>query len=534
VNLTLDGNGTSAFDKCIFLGNLAQTGGAICLNRNLATFTNCTFVDNEAPNGSSIYNRSYNTVPVSNTVIAFGDSPPIVCEEGSRGVEIVCTNIYANTGGDWVGCIADQYGQNGNISLDPLFCDTANGDYSLYNFSPCAAANNSCGQLIGAFDVGCNLATTIALPDETDSLHVKSHMPHLAWAFEPASLFQQTEYEVELGSDNDWAVAEVWDPDVVVTGLSELVYQGPELLDGATYYVRLRTKLNGVWSPWYETSFRMNSLPGAPTVATPLADAVTGAQPSLYVYHSTDAEGDPVQYQFEVYLVSQPPQQVAVSELVDEQADSTGWTVWAVLEDNATYWWHGRAWDGYEYSEWSISRFFSVNTLPQAPSNPSLVAPMGEDLILYDMLPTFNWTVAADPDPGDQVHYRLELSLNQNFTLVVPFDNIAQTSMQVPDSLEFNTRYWWRVKAVDLVGLFGVSEPADFWTWTLGDVNYDHDMTLGDIMILVDHLFISGIAITPPKAGDVNHDCEITLGDIMIMVDNLFISGAELQVGCEL
>jgi hypothetical protein len=68
---------------------------------------------------------------------------------------LTCCDVYGNAGGDWVGYIADQAGINGNFSADPLFCDTANGDLHIFNASPCAPANNSCGVLIGALDVGC-------------------------------------------------------------------------------------------------------------------------------------------------------------------------------------------------------------------------------------------------------------------------------------------------------------------------------------------------------------------------------------------
>jgi hypothetical protein len=54
-------------------------------------------------------------------------------------------------------CIAGQYGINGNISLDPLFCDAANGDFTLQGISPCrpfSMPNSECGQ-IGAHPVGC-------------------------------------------------------------------------------------------------------------------------------------------------------------------------------------------------------------------------------------------------------------------------------------------------------------------------------------------------------------------------------------------
>jgi hypothetical protein len=64
-----------------------------------------------------------------------------------------------------VGCIAGQVGINGNFSLDPLFCDTASSDFSLFVLSPCAPANNSCGVLIGALDDGCTGPKALIDPD---------------------------------------------------------------------------------------------------------------------------------------------------------------------------------------------------------------------------------------------------------------------------------------------------------------------------------------------------------------------------------
>ena len=40
--------------------------------------------------------------------------------------------------------------------MPPQFCNPALGDYRLFDTSPCAPANNSCGVLIGARDVGCS------------------------------------------------------------------------------------------------------------------------------------------------------------------------------------------------------------------------------------------------------------------------------------------------------------------------------------------------------------------------------------------
>jgi hypothetical protein len=69
--------------------------------------------------------------------------------------------VYGNAGGDWVGCIEDQYGINGNISEDPLFCDPETGDFRLQEGSPCgpfSPPNEEC-DLIGAWPVGCGPPT---------------------------------------------------------------------------------------------------------------------------------------------------------------------------------------------------------------------------------------------------------------------------------------------------------------------------------------------------------------------------------------
>ena len=204
------------------------------------------------------------------------------------------------------------------------------------------------------------------------------------------------------------------------------------------------------------------------------------------------------------------------------------------LSVNTTYYWHVSASNSGGTSPYSSTRSFATQANgPEPPPRPVLTAPAEESLIVYDMLPTFSWSEVVDPNPLDEVTYRMELSLDPSFTLVVSFEGLTGPTYHITDSLSFNTHYWWRVTAFDPGGLFSVSDTADFWSWTLGDVNHDHNCTLGDVMCLVDYLFISETPIVPRKAGDATGDCDITLGDAMRMVDHLFISEADLLVGCE-
>jgi len=156
------GYGTEAtrLADCVIASNVATEGGggAHCLEE--AVFERCTFVGNMAPQGSAI--QVQRNLPaetrVENSILALGSGGAAVACIGQHTVRIACSDVFGNAGGDWVGCIASQYGVNGNIALDPFFCDPAAGDWQLCAESPCAPGAGDCG-LIGALPVGCTCST---------------------------------------------------------------------------------------------------------------------------------------------------------------------------------------------------------------------------------------------------------------------------------------------------------------------------------------------------------------------------------------
>ncbi|MGB5106940.1 MAG: DUF1565 domain-containing protein [Candidatus Zixiibacteriota bacterium] len=72
-----------------------------------------------------------------------------------RKLLVSCNNVWGNTVNYWNDNSTQLTGFQGNISEDPEFCDAVNGDFEIFNTSPNAPANNSCGILIGAQGVGC-------------------------------------------------------------------------------------------------------------------------------------------------------------------------------------------------------------------------------------------------------------------------------------------------------------------------------------------------------------------------------------------
>ncbi len=149
-------SGSNLVDWCTFVGNVAGHEAAALWSEKVSSthVRNCTFWGNASPDGTVLAGNYRFTM--SNTVVAFSTQGPGVASYEDYA-ELTCCDIFGNAGGDWVGTIVDQYGVDGNVSRDPLFCDPKNGDFQLDAASPCSPfspANPEC-DLIGAWPVGC-------------------------------------------------------------------------------------------------------------------------------------------------------------------------------------------------------------------------------------------------------------------------------------------------------------------------------------------------------------------------------------------
>jgi hypothetical protein len=162
---------TPILENCLFINNVANGfGGAMYFGNARPNITNCTFVGNTAGYFASCIGGSFPALPatINNSIFAFNaHGDPIWCEDGPAPV-FSCCDIFGNESGDWVGHIADQMSVNGNLSVDPVFCDRQNGDLTLELESVCLPQNNSCGVLMGALPEGCCIT---AVPEGGASTH---------------------------------------------------------------------------------------------------------------------------------------------------------------------------------------------------------------------------------------------------------------------------------------------------------------------------------------------------------------------------
>ncbi len=372
---------------------------------------------------------------------------------------------------------------------------------------------------------------SIAIDGQSPAMNVIAHAPIIEWSYsDPLDLKAQTQVEIAVGSDDDWTYAELWNPAPETTSDTMWIYAGSTLEDGMTYYLRLRVHNGVAWSQWYEMSFRMNTPPTIPSMLAPIDSAIVAStQPYLWVLNALDAEGDDLFYDYLCYVDCV----VYGGTNIVQTPDSTAWQVDPALIENWSYPWLARAYDGYEYSDWTAGEIFFVNETEEFPYPFELTYPPDTGWSqVYDFPTEFTWVEPFEPDPLDSVHYKLLLSTDENFTFVSTHDSLWDNSHSI--MLDYGTHYWWKVQAIDTKGNMTESDnTADFLTWVLGDANADNGANIGDGVYLVSFIFGGGAAPDPTRIGDINGDGCTNIGDVVYMVNYIFRGGEPPQVGSD-
>jgi parallel beta-helix repeat protein len=492
---------------------------------------NNTLVKNNSLAGIYVYEGSSASI-VKQNIVALNTSWGIRVPVIGCCLSATYNDVFGNTTGNYYGVMPGA----GSISVDPRFCDFANNDMNLAATSPCLGAGEG-GVNIGALGIGCELpvaeqpqVANINIGEYEDSLHVTSHTPPFSWKYYDPQSRPLTKSELQVGTDSDWSVAEVWEPPVIQSSDTSITYAGLPLQDGSTYYVRVRVHNDTIWGNWKVAAFRLNSTPSIPTLNAPANGSVTTTgRPTLKVNNASDAEGDPLHYDFTVYADSNLTTLVTFVSGINQGSGQTAWKTDSLRNENARHWWRARATDGYASGEWSEPWSFAVNAYNEAPNAFALISPdSGLTTPLTTLLPQFTWVSAFDPDPSDSVRYALFIALDQHFSFANQIPDLTTTSHTLTDSLTWGTRYWWKVKAYDLHGGTNWSiQVFSLRTIAPGDADNDGEVTVADVVFLVNYVFVGGAAPDPFSAGDSDCDGSIDVADAVYLVNYIFSGGAE-------
>lgn len=353
----------------------------------------------------------------------------------------------------------------------------------------------------------------------------------MSWQYFDSQGRPHTKSEIEVGTDDEWTLAEMWQPATIESDDESIVYSGNPLEDGSTYYIRVRVMNDTLWSAWYGAIFRMNSLPTAPTLSDPASGVIIeSGKPTLIVNNSSDAEGDDLRYDFEVHLDSNLSLLTEYITGVYEGIGQTGWTTDSLTNENLPHWWRTRASDGYENGPWSDSGMFWLNAYNEKPFASQLVVP-DSGSIVYELPSQFVWSYGDDPDPGDQLTYDLIIALDSLFQFTWTITDISDTVYPWSTGLEDDRSYWWKVEAEDSEGLttssssifnFFLAQP-----WICGDCDSSGDVDIDDVVYLINYIFSGGPAPEPLESGDVDLSGGVDIDDVVYLIAYIFSGGPD-------
>ncbi|RKX24762.1 MAG: hypothetical protein DRP45_07510, partial [Candidatus Zixiibacteriota bacterium] len=200
---------------------------------------------------------------VRNNIIAFNNVGYGVWISGSSGIVCEYNDVYGNEGGNYYGCTAGS----GSISEDPTFVDAAAYDFTLLPGSPCIDAGDPAPAYNDPDGSRVDMGAIWSLADYplvrdlnfgSDAVGdiVINPTPTIYWSYLDPGNPTQYQFEVEVGYDDDWSVAEMWDTAPTISTDTTVIYAGLPLENDGSYYLRVRVHNGTDWSEWKELAFQ--------------------------------------------------------------------------------------------------------------------------------------------------------------------------------------------------------------------------------------------------------------------------------------
>ncbi len=167
-------------------------------------------------------------------------------------------------------------------------------------------------------------------------------------------------YELELGTDYDWSVAELLATGEITSPDSSVSYSRFPLAAGETYYARLRLRDKTGWGCWRQLILRRNAAPSLPVPFNPQNGArMWVGDARLTITRMSDAENDSIRCIFELYSDQLLTELIAADTVLQTSTASLILSNRLPgLQSGAEYWWRARSSDGHDLSGWSVTRNF--------------------------------------------------------------------------------------------------------------------------------------------------------------------------------
>ncbi len=267
---------------------------------------------------------------------------------------------------------------------------------------------------------------------------VKDYTPVLDWSDVVPGL---DHYQIQV-ADNSAFTAPVYDDNSLITSYFEVP---SDLTPNTTYYWRVRSFNNlGDTKSWtVARSFRTVIVP--PTLTAP---ADTASLDNRRPFFNWDDVAGATGYQFVLSKqanLSNPLKNIPV--LTSEYLPPD-------LPANTLFYWRVMAKGPNGPSAWSSTHSFTTGN---PASTPVLVAPANNALV-KDYTPLLDWKNSVVPEGTTFRRYELQVDNNSDFSslainIVTTDGVVTESNFTPPSDLTPNTKYFWRVRAVNTVGI---------------------------------------------------------------------------------
>jgi len=266
-----------------------------------------------------------------------------------------------------------------------------------------------------------NIGTpTLSLP--TNSATNQSFTPVLTWS----SVTEAESYEILLSESSSFSSFDTYNSN------SSSYTIGSNLKSSCTYYWKVAAKRNGYYGSW-STAFSFTTKQiGTPTLTFPI-DGENGTHPITFLWTSvTDATA----YQIQV------ASDIAFNNIfVNITPTSNSYTQSTQLfTPKQTYYWRVKAKSNSSDNAgiWStIEDFVAKSPLDE----PILTSPANASTSI-SLTPTCSWQSVSNA-----TSYVIDIATDDNFSNIVLNNEVTSTSYTLTSSLNYQTKYYWRVKA---------------------------------------------------------------------------------------
>lgn len=139
------------------------------------------------------------------------------------------------------------------------------------------------------------------------------------------------------------------------------------------------------------------------------------------------------------------------------------------LEDNSQYFWKVKVYDTQKACSESKTSVFWTDSIPEPPDDFTSIFPENHATLQSNDV-TFIWNQTTDPDPLDEVYYKVVVASDWDDQETYIYSELT-TDTTLAMTLTINSQYYWRVEAWDSDSLMTASNSGHVYSFVLGSVS---------------------------------------------------------------